>query len=323
MPLRINRRFFEAPLCDEVSLSAQAREYLAGLSSPPTEAEILTLSKKSSVDLATRVFFEGLMASSHGNFIRELSVFPCDNVKHRSSNVKILVLPGMFYREHPEVGADGCLAIEIARRFGFDAQRVDINSTGSVTGNSLILRDRLADESQGTIWLLSLSKGSSDARHYLQNHPLNNRIKGWINVAGICKGAPLADRKLSTPLGRAANRLLCALLGIDYGALWEMRTAHPFWQQDRWPSQLEMIHIVPVPLGSHIQGKLRSRYRRLLSKGPNDGFVPITDVMSLPGHVYPIWGSDHFLRTPKLSPLLYQLFNYIAYKTSNRERRTA
>jgi hypothetical protein len=314
MSLRINRRFFEAPLRDEVSLSAQAREHLAGLSSPPTEADILELSRRSSSDLATRVFFESVVASSHGEFIRALGAFPCDTVTHRNSDVKFLVLPGMFYKEHPEVGADGSLAIKIARRFGFDAQRVDTNSTGSVTSNSRILCDRLADETQGNIWLLSLSKGSSDTRHYLQNHPLNDRIKGWINVAGIFKGAPLADLKLSTPLRRAANRLLCTLFGIDYEALCEMKTTHPFWQQNVWPSQLEMIHIVPVPLGSHIQGKLRSRYRRLLAKGPNDGFVPITDVMSLPGHIYPIWGCDHFLRTPELSPLLYQLFNYIAYK---------
>jgi hypothetical protein len=316
MALRITRRFFEAPPCDEVLLAAQAREHLARLSSPPTEAEIIELSRQSSVDLATRIFFEAVMASSHGEFISELGAFPRDNVKHRSSRVKILVLPGMFYREHPEVGADGSLAIEIAHHFGFDAQRVNINSTGSVTANSRILRDRLAGETQGDIWLLSLSKGSSDARHYLQNHPFNDRIKGWINVAGIFKGAPMADRKLSTPIRRTANRLLCALLGVDYGALHEMRTTHPFWLQNTWPSQLEMIHIVPVPLSSHIQGKLRSRHRRLLSRGPNDGFVPLTDVMSLPGHIYPVWGSDHFLRTPELSPLLYQLFNHIAYKSA-------
>ena len=323
MGLRINRRFFEAPLCDEVALSAQARQHLAELSSPPTANEILNLSRQSSVDLATRVFFEGVVASSHGDFIRQLNTFPADNVAHRSSKLKILVLPGMFYREHPEVGADGCLAIEIAGRFGFDAQRVEIESTGSVTANSRILCDRLANETQDAIWLLSLSKGSSDVRHYLQNHPLNDRIKGWINVAGICKGAELADRKLSTPLKRVANRLLCTLLGIDYQALREMSRSHPFWQQNAWPPQLEIIHIVPVPLGSHIQGKLRSRYRRLLTTGPNDGFVPVTDVMSLPGHIYPIWGSDHFLRTPELSPLLYQLFNYIACQTSNHERRAA
>ena len=317
MALRISHQFFEAPPCDEIALAAQAREHLTDLSSPPTEAEILELSQRSSVDLATRVFFEGIMQSRHGAFLRELNAYPRDKVKHRSNRVKVLVLPGMFYREHPEVGADGGLAMEIARRFGFDAQRVELNSTGSVTVNSQILRDRLALETQADIWLLSLSKGSSDARHCLQHHPINERIKGWINVAGIYKGAPMADRKLATPLRRMAYRLLCALLGIDYGALTEMRTTHPFWQQVNWPPRLEMIHIVPVPLSCHFQGKLRSRHRRLLHRGPNDGFVPLSDVLSLPGHIYPIWGSDHFLRTPELSPLLYQLFNYIAHQSSS------
>ncbi|MEA3412912.1 MAG: hypothetical protein U9R74_15435 [Pseudomonadota bacterium] len=322
MALRTSRRFLEAPPCDEVLLSVQARKELAGLSSPPTAAEILELARRSSVDLATRVFFEGIIASSHGKFVRRLQAFPRDNVSHQGKGVKFLVLPGMFYREHPEVGADGELAIEIARRFGFDAERVDTDSTGSVTGNSRILKDRLADETQGDIWLVSLSKGSSDVRHYLQHHHPNKRIKGWVNVAGIFKGAPLADRKLATPLKRAANRVLCTLLGIDYEALSEMRTTHPFWQRDAWPSRMDMIHIVPVPLGCHIQGKLGARHTQLQDRGPNDGFVPLTDVMSLPGHIYPVWGSDHFLRTPDLSPLLYRLCHYIAYRTIESRGRT-
>ena len=33
-----------------------------------------------------------------------------------------------------------------------------------------------------------------------------------------------------------------------------------------------------------------------MTAAPTDGFVPVTDVLSLPGNIYPIWGSDHFLR---------------------------
>jgi len=320
--MRIKRRFFEAPMCDEVALSAQARQQLAGLSAPPTAAEILTLSH-ASADLATRVFYEGVV-SQHGDFIRLLEACPGDSSSgHPQRDVKILVLPGMFYREHPEVGADGGLAVEIARRFGFDAEQLELDSTGSVTANSRILHARLEQVEQDAIWLLSLSKGSSDARHCLQNYPFNNRIEGWINVAGIYRGSPLADRKLSTPLRRAASRMLCALAGVDYRALCEMRTTHPFWQQDDWPSALEMIHVVPVPLAAHVQGALRTRHRQLSCHGPNDGFIPVTDVLDMPGHIYPVWGCDHFLRTPQLSPLLYQLFNYIARKTRSHERRAA
>jgi len=322
MSIRIKRRFFEGPMCDEVALAARSRQQLISLSSPPTKAEILSLGNNSSADLATRIFYDWLVLS-HGDFISMLNAFPSDNIRPTRHDVKILVLPGMFYKEHPEVGADGGLAVEIARRFGFDAVQLEFDSTGSVTDNSRILYEYVVRVAQDDIWLLSLSKGSSDARHCLQNYPFNSKIKGWINVAGIYKGSPLADMKLSTPLRRAMSRMLCALVGVDYQTLCELKTTHPFWQRSDWPSPLEMIHVVPVPLAAHVQGALRARHRQLLRKGPNDGFIPVTDVLSMPGHVYPVWGSDHFLRTPELSPLLYRLFNYISHKTHKHGRRAA
>lgn len=312
MALRTNRRLFEAPPRDEVALAEQARALLGGLGSPPGASQILEISRRSSPDLAASAWYEGLMQSVHGEFARRLERYPPDRVARSCNRVRLLVLPGMFYREHPEVGADGALAIEIAGRFGFDAEKVQTVSTGSVARNARILHERIDGDAEDDIWLISISKGGSDVRHYLQEYPPNPGIRGWIDVAGIPAGAPLADRKLATPLRRVFTRALCGLFGVEYRALAEMRTDHPYWRRENWPAQLEMVHVVPVPLASHIQAKLRPHYRRLLALGPNDGFVPLTDVQKLPGVIYPVWGSDHFLRTPKLSPLLYRLCNYIA-----------
>lgn len=298
-------------MCDEVELAERARRRLADYSLVPTAKEIRELGRRTDADLAARLFHEVIL-SLHDKFIRTLNGLPGDRILRPRTDIKILVLPGMFYRQHPEVGADGHLIIEIARRWGFDVEWLALDGTGSVTSNSRMLHERLRTITGKDVWLFSLSKGSSDVRHCLQNRPLNPWIKGWVSVAGIYGGSPLADGKVSSRFRRVLSRMLCRLVGVDFEALLEMSTQHPYWRRTEWPSQIEMIHIVPVPLAAHVQGALRTRHREMSRLGPNDGFVPVTDVLSIPGHVYTVWGCDHFLRTPELSPLLHRLLTYIS-----------
>lgn len=313
--MRVKRRFFNAPPCDEVALSSQAKAHLETFSSPPTSSQIRALSRTGSSDLAARVLYEGLLASQHGDFVRYLDGLPNNQPAAQADGIRLLIVPGMFYREHPEVGADGGLALEIARRFGFDAEIVALKSTGSVSQNSAILAERLEHEQGTALWLLSLSKGSSDVRHCLQTRRPNSGVRGWVSVAGTPKGSPLAARKTASGARRLFYRALCKVAGVDFGAVEEMAPNHPFWHIDDWPPALEIIQVLPIPLACHIQGILRSRHDALLQYGPNDGFVPVTDVLELPGVIYPVWGCDHFMRIPQLSHLLYRLYNHIAQQT--------
>ncbi|MCW8932619.1 MAG: hypothetical protein OQL19_20590, partial [Gammaproteobacteria bacterium] len=79
---------------------------------------------------------------------------------------------------------------------------------------------------------------------------------------------------------------------------------------------IDCVHVLPIPLRSHLQSMLKKRYEQLLSYGPNDGIVPIYDVEQLPGYIYPLWGIDHFMRMPQIGALLYQFFTYIAQQES-------
>lgn len=311
MAIRFQRRFYESPLCDEVELAELARNTLAAMDSPPGPDEIRQISAQLSADLAARVFYESVRQHEHAGFCRRLESYAADRVDH-CSRLRVLIMPGMLYREHPEVGADGRLAGAIGRKFGFEVEIVPTESAGGVSVNSAILARHLDQDSDRKIWLLSLSKGTSEVRHYLQNGAVNPAVVGWLNIAGIAKGTPFADDKLSNSVKQVWNRLLCLALRIDFSALTEMRTSHPFWQNEQWPERMEMIHVAPIPLSSHIQPGLRARYQEMRDSGPTDGFVPVTDVLSLPGKIYPVWGSDHFLRSPDVSAIIYRLFNYIA-----------
>jgi hypothetical protein len=319
MAIRLRRTIFDAPLSDEIALSERARSYLPGLSSPPTSSEINRLCQTHSNDLAARVFYEGILKSQHGEFIRRIDSLPTQNTVNPRPGQKLIIVPGMFYKEHPEVGADGTLARTIADRFGFKSEIIALKSTGSITQNSDILAQRLEHEHTAPIWLLSLSKGSSEVRHYLQHRRPNPNLQGWISVAGTPKGSPLVEAKLKSLGRRLFYRSLCAVTGVSYGAIEEMAPTHAYWRKAQWPAALDIIQVVPIPLSSHIQGMLRSRHKKLLRSGPNDGFVPVTDALELPGKIYPVWGSDHFMRTPKLCHLLYRFFNYIAQQKCKKD----
>ncbi len=310
--MRITRKIFEAAIANETQLLTDAKSLLKNFTIlPPSAEDIFKLSQQHSSDFAAGVFYQGLLQSKHKVFIQKLQSYKKESVE-QSSNIKILVVPGMFYKEHPETGADGGLIIEIARQFGFKVERIETKSGGSVSTNSAIIEKKLATETHSDIWLVSMSKGAGDLRHYLQNCQVSYNIKGWINVAGISNGLPYIDYRLANPLKRLMVRLLCMVYPLKYQALVELQTHHPFWDNKVWPKTLEMIHITPIPHSAHIQSMLRAKYRKTLNRGPNDGFTLITDVLDLPGHIYPVWGCDHFMRTPDLSSTIYQLFNYLS-----------
>lgn len=312
MAIRIKARFFERALCDEVQLAEDARAKLSSFPEVPLSADqVLQLGKTHTADLAARTFYESLLISEHGKFINQLSSYSASRVE-QPAQIKLYVLPGMFYREHPEMGGDGSLVKKIGGKFGFDAEIIQTESTGSVSTNSAIIAEKLSAETHSNIWLISISKGASDLRHYLQNHEVNNNIRGCINVAGIPKGLPFIDHKLSSPFKRLLYRVLCFIVKIDYQSMHEMQTRHDFWKNKHWRQELEMIHMLPVPHSAHLHNSLRAKYHLTLEKGPNDGFIPLTDVLDLPGKIVPLWGCDHFLRTHRMSGYLYQLFNYIS-----------
>ncbi len=333
--MRVRAKSYETAIVDEVQLAKDAQKLLQEYQQqgkPLLNAKTITaISDQYSPDFAARVFYEAVLQSEHGDFIKQLQQYSDKHIEELSNpaQIKIIIVPGMFYKEHSETGADGKLAMDIAKRFGFETARIELKSGGSITDNSAIIEQTLRQEKHANIWLLSISKGSSDVRHFLQHSAFfkdkdnQRRIRGWVNVAGIPKGLPYADYRLATPTKRLVLRLLAMVFPVDYQALLEMKTDHPYWQKqsrkkswqkEEWAENIDMIHLVPVPHSAHIQGFLSKKYHITLKTGPNDGLVPLTDNLELPGHIYPIWGYDHFMRTPNMSAYLYQLFNYIVSK---------
>jgi hypothetical protein len=113
-------------------------------------------------------------------------------------------------------------------------------------------------------------------------------------------------------LRRAGASVLARLSGIPYEGLRELSTTHPFWRKPFVvPGGIEAISVVGAPLRCHVSRYVQRRFERLAPLGPNDGTCLLAEAFLSPGVVYPVWGADHFIRSPALSPLLYRLFRYV------------
>lgn len=314
--MRIRKSVFDGPIQDEVELAQHARQLLKNLSTPPTKGEILKLAETHSVDIATRCFYDGMRNSKHKDVINKIESQPVKPIENKNE-ILLYIVPGMFHKEHPELGTNGVLIKKIAQKFGIQTKFIDIKSTGSIAENAKILEKELSRETHSNIWLLSISKGSCDVRSVLQSNIRSDRVVGWINIAGIHKGVPFIDKAFNSIFSRIYLRLIAIIFRIKFTVFKELRTSEQFWQNKKWQEGIDIIHIVPVPLLTHVHNSILNRYKQTLTHGPNDGFVPLVDVLEMPGCIYPIWGYDHYLRTPELSQLLHKLFNYIGFNNNN------
>lgn len=308
--VRIGRMFHSAP-SDEVMLFREARK----LGDVDTKEKLREVHQQKGVSIATAFLYLQLL-KKHNEFIADIDAIDPENPPQlHSTPVKILIVPGMFYGEHEEIGADGALVKEIASQYGITTELIPLKSRGSVRENVLLLREAIESEKHEHVWIVSFSKGSTEVRICLEemgSEGFPSNIKGWINISGMPKGTLHADKKLKSTSSRMIWKLTKLILGVDLRVTEEIATTNellspPMTQQE----DFTIIHVVGVPLPSHVNTPLYKRYELLESHGPNDGIVMLDEFIELPGYVYPIWGADHFLRPPGMSDLIHRLCIFI------------
>ena len=296
----------------------EAAEAYPGLTYAGLSPErLVRITAERGVDVATAVLYDRLRRSpEHGPFIARVEALSPQPQALPRLRGSVLVAPAAFFQEFPGSGGDGLLVRDVAGAFGLRTDVLPVSSTGTVTQNAALIREALASEPDGSVLLVSLSKGGADVRLALEGAPaLAAKLRAWISICGLLRGSPVANELLGQPLWRRlATRLSLAALGGGYGALAELRygpgtlLGRPF----RVPPALPAISVVGFPLSSHLSPTVRQRHQRLAALGPNDGSTPLLDAI-LPGSlVYPVWSADHYFRVPQGARLLYQLFAYLA-----------
>ena len=295
------------PSSHEETLFARVKRYKEETASVNLSAEtILAISNQEGIDFTTTLLYQHIrQAAEHATFIRSIESYDDDSNRSFDPNLRIVIVPGAFYREFPESGADGRLLRQAAQELGIQIDLIPLKSFGSLKDNAAIIENWLRQNNDRPIVLVSLSKGASDLRVAFaqQNaHQIFQSVKVWINLSGITYGSPIVEWLFAYKLRSLWYRLLLSLQGHDFQITREMGCdpTSPLSDDIKIPPHIQMIHVVGFPLQRHMTSPIARRmHRRIAPQGPNDGGgIRLADVLRLPGLVYPVWGADHYLRPP-------------------------
>jgi hypothetical protein len=141
-------------------------------------------------------------------------------------------------------------------------------------------------------------------------------VIAWLNVGGITAGSPMASWVLERPWLTMAYRLLFWWRGRDFSFIRDLARCPgaPLDFAVTVPRHIRVIHILGFPLSHHL-GTRRTRrwHRRLSNYGPNDAVTVLTDSCSWPGHIFPVWGADHYFdNSYSREKLLAALLRYLS-----------
>ena len=285
-------------------MNTQATPVLLERWTLPTAGKIQEIATREGIDAATTQLYQSVMESpQHRPFIRRVDEI-CKRTTPRrwEAEAPLIIVPGAFYRENSRSGADGRILREQAERLGCPTGIIPIASRGSLKQNGRIICDWLRENQEQPVILASLSKGGADVKMAMAEPDAADAFKNvaaWINLCGILSGTPMAEWLLSRNPAALLNRLYYTLRGQGLGFLRDLGhgPGRPLDFELLLPEHIRMVTIAGFPLREHMTTALARRcHRRLTHLGPNDGSLILSDVCSLPGLLYPIWGADHYLR---------------------------
>lgn len=254
------------------------------------------------IDLATALeFLRVSRAPANAEFARTV-----ETTRHAALRpiARIGLVPGAFYREHTNTGADGALVQRILASLGHQAELIPVHSFGSLADNAHVICAWLRRQHGAPVILISLSKGAGDVKNALRAlagaDSGSAPVVAWISLSGISTGTPLVDWLRRRPWRWWGVWLLLRLRGQRIAVLHELRHGPdaPLAHWPGFPPGLQVVHIHGFPLRRHLNHPWAAKaYRRLAPLGPNDGgSVLLADVARWPGLVVPLWGVDHYMQ---------------------------
>ncbi|MCA9137400.1 MAG: hypothetical protein KDB00_11595 [Planctomycetales bacterium] len=275
---------------DQATFEIADHLYRARLAGEVDRESLRSINRSHGTDVATALLYR--------HFRSRPMEIPFLGPKQGEKSWMIVIVPGAFHKEHPEIGGDGREIRDLAKTNGWRCETVPTASLGTTAFNAesiIQFLNQRTDDHQ--ILTISLSKGTTDLIAAVDREPsIVDRLMGWISISGVPCGTLMADWLLDRWRLRPILNLMCWKLGADKQAVRDLRHApgssHQVFQQ------IPCIHVAGFPLQRHLSNwRSRLWHRRLRSTGPNDSVVLLEDLLGVSGTVLPIWGADHYLKT--------------------------
>lgn len=213
-------------------------------------------------------------------------------------DIRLVLVPGLFYRDFPHTGADGAFLKDVARTLALAVETIPVDGSQGLDGGADAITTWLAQHrDERRVLLFSLSMGSNEVRHALARPDSTafDQVSAWISISGLPFGSPAVDMTLANPLRRWVLKPWCRFKGWSYDNLRDTlrhRPGAPF----SLPPHLEFVQVAAFPERRHLNERRSRRLHRWLApRGPNDGFALLAELAALPGRIYPVWGVDHYL----------------------------
>jgi hypothetical protein len=264
-----------------------------------TVERLSLLTSRHGLELTTALFYDRALRTPSGARFRTQVA---DAVASAPLVDLFGIVPGAFHGQHKHTGADGVRLVRVVQGLATKVEILPTRSFGGLEENAAIILDWLERHRGARIALASLSKGGADIKRALAPPRAASAfasVAAWISFSGIVQGTSLVAWLRARPLRSAALGLLLRFQGNRAAVIDELHRA-PDSPLAIWPSlppELRLVHVNGCPLRKHLRHRWAPRgYERLAPLGPNDGGgILLGDLAKLPGAVYPIWGTDHYL----------------------------
>ena len=285
-----------------------------------TTENLSIITENYSFDVATLFFLKTLYEQEENKQIQDfylnvIDTLSLENAKYSLTFLKdyfIAFVPGFRY-EHIDNGGDFLQQRILFDAAGIEYELIRIDGTGRVQPNAEIVANRLNELNKihKNIIIISVSKGGLEtaiALGELLDHDNASSIKAWLNVGGILKGTPVADR-WSKPFMRfwMACGLFMVRIKVELkGLLNEMsyELGKERYKSFDIPSHIYTVNLIAASLG-------KEQPKKNVFTSPNDSFSPLADAITEDGVVVVEMGKDHYFRNIDLNVRMVALLHYI------------
>ena len=279
------------------------------------------ISHQQGIEFATALLFDRIIrCPKHRPFVERMQQLQQQQTSAATEclDATVVFIPGAFYVEHPDTGADAAILRAEASKWGCPTELIPTVSIGTAAENGQIVLNWLLARPEKQVILVSLSKGSADIKMALAQPGAQRAFRNvvaWININGILNGSPMVTWIHSRRWARLFCWMLFWIRGRNYQFIRELerRDGGALDFELQRLDHMRVIHVAGFSLFRHTSGRRARRwYRRLASFGPNDSVMMLADLCDLPGHVFPVWGTDHYLQTGwKSETLIGALLQYL------------